>query len=125
MVEEKRYKKPIGIYWSQTLMNSIFGSYPYDKISIYRLPSILGVFISFFLIFVIIRNIENESIAFLTVFFLIFSFLTISEIHQAKTDGLLFLFIGICNLIIYKLINFRNLSLPNKIFFGLRRLSVS
>ena len=23
MVEEKRYKKPIGIYWSQTLMNSI------------------------------------------------------------------------------------------------------
>ena len=117
MVEEKRYKKPIGIYWTQSLMNSIFGSYPYDKISIYRLPSILGVFISFFLIFVIIRNIENESIAFLTVFFLIFSFLTISEIHQAKTDGLLFLFIGICNLIIYKLINFRNLSFPNKIFF--------
>ena len=94
MVEEKRYKKPIGIYWTQSLMNSIFGSYPYDKISIYRLPSILGVFISFFLIFVIIRNIENESIAFLTVFF-----------------------IGICNLIIYKLINFRNLNLPNKIFF--------
>ena len=114
---EKRYKKPIGIYWTQSLMNSIFGSYPYDKISIYRLPSILGVFISFFLIFVIIRNIENESIAFLTVFFLIFSFLTISEIHQAKTDGLLFLFIGICNLIIYKLINFRKLSFPNKIFF--------
>ena len=54
MVEEKRYKKPIGIYWTQSLMNSIFGSYPYDKISIYRLPSILGVFISFFLIFVII-----------------------------------------------------------------------
>ena len=94
MVEEKRYKKPIGIYWTQSLMNLIFGSYPYDKISIYRLPSILGVFISFFLIFVIVRNIENESIAFLTVFFLIFSFLTISEIHQAKTDGLLFLFIG-------------------------------
>ena len=23
MVEEKRYKKPIGIYWSQSLMNSI------------------------------------------------------------------------------------------------------
>ena len=53
----------------------------------------------------------------MTIFFLIFSFLTISEIHQAKTDGLLFLFIGICNLIIYKLINFRTLSLPNKIFF--------
>ena len=117
MVEEKRYKKPIGIYWAQTLMNSIFGSYPYDKIWIYRLPSILGIFISLFLVFIIIRKIENESVAFLTVFFLTFSFLTISEVHQSKTDGLLFLFIGICNLIIYKLINFKNLGLYDKVFF--------
>ena len=117
MVEEKRYKKPIGIYWAQTLMNSIFGSHPYDKIWIYRLPSILGIFISLFLVFIIIRKIENESVAFLTVFFLTFSFLTISEVHQSKTDGLLFLFIGICNLIIYKLINFKNLGLYDKVFF--------
>ena len=119
MVEEKRYKKPIGIYWAQTLMNSIFGSYPYDKIWIYRLPSILGIFISLLLIFIIIRKIENESVAFLTVFFLTFSFLTISEVHQSKTDGLLFLFIGICNLIIYKLINSKNLCLSEKLIFWL------
>ena len=36
MIDEKRYKKPVGIYWAQALMNKIFGSYPYDKIWIYR-----------------------------------------------------------------------------------------
>ena len=117
MVHEKRYKKPIGIYWSQTLMNSFFGNYPYDKIWIYRLPSILGIFIGILLIYTFIRKIENESTAFLTAFFLIFSFLAISEIHQSKTDGLLFLFIGICNLIIYKLISVKKISLHYKLLF--------
>ncbi len=117
MIDEKRYKKPVGIYWAQALMNKIVGSYPYDKIWIYRLPSILGVFICMLMIFFFIKNLENENIAFFTVFFLIFSFLTISEIHQSKTDGLLFLFIGICNLLIYKLINFRKLIYWEKLFF--------
>ena len=40
MVDEKRYKKPIGIYWSQTLANKIIGNFPYDKIWIYRCRSI-------------------------------------------------------------------------------------
>ena len=31
MVDEKRYKKPIGIYWSQTFANKLVGSFPYDK----------------------------------------------------------------------------------------------
>ena len=117
MIDEKRYKKPIGIYWSQTFMNSLIGSYPYDKIWIYRLPSILGVFICMFFIFLFVKNIENEKVAFLTVFFLIFSFLTISEIHQSKTDGLLFLFIGLCNLIIYKLIKFQKINYSYKLIF--------
>ena len=69
MVDEKRYKKPIGIYWSQTLANTIIGKYPYDKIWIYRLPSLFGIFISFLVIFLFIKKIENSNVAFLTVFF--------------------------------------------------------
>ncbi len=105
MVDETRYKKPIGIYWSQAFMNSIFGSYPYDKIWVYRLPSILGIFLCLILIFFSLKRFETPETSFLSVFFLTFSILTISEIHQAKTDGLLFLFISICNLIVYRVIN--------------------
>ncbi len=110
MVDEVRYKKPIGIYWSQALMNSIIGKYPYDEIWIYRLPSILGVFICLIAIYFSIKRLENKQIAFFSIFFLIFSILTISEIHQSKTDGLLFLFISLCNLKIYKLITYKKLS---------------
>ena len=64
MVDEVRYKKPIGIYWSQALMNSIIGKYPYDEIWIYRLPSILGVFICLIAIYFSIKRLENKQIAF-------------------------------------------------------------
>lgn len=40
--EEPRYKKPIGIYWLQSLSNAGFGTPPYDAIWPYRLPSLLG-----------------------------------------------------------------------------------
>ena len=118
MVDEKRYKKPIGIYWSQTLANTIIGKYPYDKIWIYRLPSLFGIFISFLVIFLFIKKIENSNVAFLTVFFLVSSILTISEAHQSKTDGLLFLFISLCSLIIYKLIHVQKLQNFDKLIFG-------
>jgi len=51
MHDELRYKKPVGIYWIQVLSNKIFGSDPFDNIAIYRLPSIIGVFLSFILVF--------------------------------------------------------------------------
>ncbi len=117
MVDEVRYKKPIGIYWSQALMNSIFGAYPYDKIWVFRLPSILGFFICMIVVYSSIRKIENKEIAFLTIFFLIFSLLTISEVHQSKTDGLLFLFISLCNLIIYRLILYKTINKADIIAF--------
>ena len=41
MQEETRYKKPIGIYWAQVFSNYIFGDSPYDKIWVYRIPSLL------------------------------------------------------------------------------------
>ena len=100
MDEEPRYKKPVGIYWAQVFSNYIFGSKPYDEIWVYRLPSLFGVVLSFFLINNFITSIYNQRISLLTLFFLTLSLLTISEVHQAKTDGLLFLTIVTCNLLI-------------------------
>lgn len=96
----KRYKKPIGIYWAQVASNMIFGEPPYDKIWIYRLPSLLSIFICIISIFYVTRKLFNADVAKLSCLFLIFSLLTISEIHQAKSDGLLLLCITICNLIL-------------------------
>ncbi|MEE2695266.1 MAG: glycosyltransferase family 39 protein [Pseudomonadota bacterium] len=110
MGDEPRYKKPIGIYWAQIFSNHIFGSPPYDEIWIYRLPSIFGIFFCLILSFFFIKRTHNENVAFLSVFFLIFSILTISEAHQAKTDGLLFLTISFCNLVIYQTINKKKIS---------------
>ena len=95
-----RYKKPIGIYWAQAIFTKFLGTSPYDKIWTYRIPSLLGLILSIILIYSICRKIFNHDIAILSVFFLSTSMLFISEIHQAKTDGFLFLFISICNLII-------------------------
>jgi len=101
MLNEPRYKKPVGIYWLQTFSNYIFGSFPYNEIWVYRMPSILGIFSCLILIFIKIKSIFNERTACMTVFFLILSLLTISESHQAKTDGVLFLLITLCNLLIF------------------------
>ena len=100
--DEKRYKKPIGIYWAQILSNKLFGHEPYTEIFFYRLPSALGIGLSLFLIFSFFSPIFGREAAFLSIFFLTFSLITMSEINQAKTDGLLFLFITICNIILFK-----------------------
>ena len=104
MYDEPRYKKPVGIYWLQVASNFIFGDIPYDNITLYRLPSILSIFLAFIFIFFRLRKIFDNEISFLTIFFLMFSLLTLSEMLQAKTDGALFLTIILCNLMIYSLI---------------------
>ena len=117
MVDEPRYKKPIGIYWSQVLSNLALGNYPYDKIWIYRIPSLLGIFLCMIFIFFQLKRLEKPETAFLTVFFLLSSFLTISELHQSKTDGMLFMFISICNLIIFKMIYQKSITKSEIYFF--------
>lgn len=104
MQEETRYKKPIGIYWAQVFSNYIFGDSPYDKIWVYRIPSLLGIVLSLLLIYKFLKSIYSREVALLSILFILTSFLTISEIHQAKTDGMLFLFITLCNLLVLKAI---------------------
>ena len=104
MLDEPRYKKPVGIYWLQSLSNKIFGQEPYENIFPYRVPSILSIFFSFFLIYRFVKDFYDRESAFFSIFFLALSFLSISEMHQAKTDGVLFLTITICNIYVMKLI---------------------
>ncbi len=96
----KRYKKPIGIYWAQSLTTNLLGSEPYDKIWTYRIPSLLGVMLSILLVFFSTKNIYGSNIASTAIVLLSCSFLLITEIHQAKSDGLLFLCINVCNFIL-------------------------
>ena len=70
MVDEDRYKKPIGIYWSQSITNFILGDPPYDKIWIYRLPSFFGIFLCFIFIFFSLKRFETPATSFLTIFFI-------------------------------------------------------
>lgn len=94
----KRYKKPIGIYWAQVSSTLLLGNPPYDEIWTYRIPSLLGVLLSIVLIYLYASKFYDRNIAVLSSFFLIASLLIISEIHQAKSDGLLLFFITFCNL---------------------------
>ena len=117
MQDETRYKKPIGIYWAQVSSNYFLAISPFDKIWVYRMPSLIGIMVSFLLIFKFLCSMYSREVGLLSVFFLTLSFLTISEIHQAKTDGMLFLFIIICNIIIIKSINESGLKNHFKIFY--------
>ena len=78
MYDEPRYKKPVGIYWLQVASNYLFGFYPYDEISIYRLPSICSIFISFIIIFFSLRKIFGGEVSFLSVFLLMFCLLSMN-----------------------------------------------
>ena len=118
MHDEPRYKKPVGIYWLQVASNYLFGFYPYDEISIYRLPSICSIFISFIIIFFSLRKIFGGEVSFLSVFLLMFCLLSISEMLQAKTDGVLFLTIVICNTLILYLLQEKKQLKKLNIFFG-------
>ena len=119
MYDEPRYKKPVGIYWLQVASNYLFGFYPYDEISIYRLPSICSIFISFIIIFFSLRKIFGGDVSFLSVFLLMFCLLSISEMLQAKTDGVLFLTIVICNTLILYLLKKKKITQKIKhVFWG-------
>ena len=69
MVDEPRYKKPVGIYWLQTFSNYILGSFPYGEIWVYRIPSPLGIFTCLIFVFIKIRSILSLRIACMSVFF--------------------------------------------------------
>ena len=89
-MDELRAKKPIGIYWLQSISANLFGQ---ENIASYRFPSLVGFLISLFLIFRFSRTLWPSSTGpaqgLIAVLLLASSPLLIAEAHLAKTDSVL------------------------------------
>lgn len=89
-MDELRAKKPIGIYWLQSVSAALFGQ---ADISSYRLPSLVGFLVSLVLIFRFSRSLWPSSPGpaqgLIAVMLLASSPLLIAEAHLAKTDSVL------------------------------------
>ena len=59
----------------KSFQNYILGSALYDKIWVYRLPSLFGIILSFLFIFKFVQSIYSREVGLLSVFFLAISFL--------------------------------------------------
>ena len=89
-MDELRAKKPIGIYWLQSVSATLFGK---ADIASYRLPSLVGFLLSLVLIFRFSRSLWPSSFGpaqgLIAVLLLASSPLLIAEAHLAKTDSVL------------------------------------
>ena len=89
-MDELRAKKPIGIYWLQTVSATLFGQV---DIASYRLPSLVGFLLSLVLVFRFSRSLWPSSSGpaqgLIAVLLLASSPLLIAEAHLAKTDSIL------------------------------------
>ena len=87
--DELRAKKPIGIYWLQAASAALLGP---EKISSYRLPSLIGYIISLVLCYLFVRNLwpDSRHLQQLVSSSLLAScFVILAEAHIAKTDSIL------------------------------------
>jgi 4-amino-4-deoxy-L-arabinose transferase-like glycosyltransferase len=87
--DEPRLKKPIGIYWLQSLSAGLLGEPPHDDITLYRLPSLLGGVLSLLVLFVWARREAGPAIAWLAALILLASPLFQIESRLAKTDAVM------------------------------------
>lgn len=87
--QEPRYKKPIGIYWLQSLSNAALGAPPYDAIWPYRLPSLLGGILTLLLTAWGVGRVSDARTGALAALILGGSLLFVFEGHIAKTDAAL------------------------------------
>ena len=89
-MDELRAKKPIGIYWLQSVSATLFGQ---ADIASYRLPSLVGFLLSLVLTFRFSRSLWPSSSGpaqgLIAVLLLASSPLLIAEAHLAKTDSVL------------------------------------
>ena len=84
--DEIRAKKPIGIYWIQVASATIFGA---DKISSYRIPSIIAAFVSLITLWFFSKTFFGAKVSLLITLFFATNLLFVSEAHIAKTDTVL------------------------------------
>ncbi len=87
--DELRAKKPIGIYWLQSVSAVLFGT---EEISSYRFPSLLGYIFSVVLTYWFVKNLWSDSRfiqQLVSASLLATSFIVLAEAHLAKTDSIL------------------------------------
>lgn len=87
--QEPRYKKPIGIYWLQSLSNAALGAPPYDEIWPYRLPSLLGGILTLLFTAWGVGRVTDARMGALAALIFGNCLLLVFESHIAKTDAAL------------------------------------
>ena len=100
-LDEIRAKKPIGIYWAQSIFANIFGE---DKISSYRYVSTLGALITILVLWKFSQILFGQKASLFVVSASMISLLFIFESHVAKTDTLLLSFITFQQYLLLKII---------------------
>lgn len=84
-----RYKKPVGIYWLQAVSAKMLGSHREGAIWIYRLPSLIGGFLSLLILYGLARSIAPPPTAVLASVLLGSTLLLAAESAMATTDAAL------------------------------------
>ncbi len=84
-----RFKKPIGIYWLQSIAVSVAGVGQRPLVWAYRLPSLMGALTAVLLTYAIGRRLFDDATAFLAAALLGSSLLLVVESHLATTDAAL------------------------------------
>lgn len=85
--DRERHKKPVGIYWAQTLMLKVFGTPSERKIWVHRLPSVIGGLMAVLGLYWAGIALYDRRTAFVAALLLSSSLLFIFESHIAKTDA--------------------------------------
>jgi 4-amino-4-deoxy-L-arabinose transferase-like glycosyltransferase len=87
--DDPRNKKPIGIYWMQSITAGWLSSPPHNSVWVYRIPSVLGGIFAVLFAFGLGRRLFDEETAMIGAGLLASSMLLIGEAHIAKTDAVL------------------------------------
>jgi len=126
-MDEIRAKKPVAIYWLQSGSAAIFGE---DSIASYRLPSLLGLVASLFLVYHFTASLWEGRHArlqgFIAAALLVSSPLILAEAHLAKTDSVLLAVIIFQQFMLWRIYRDREAETPPRHWFGFwTALSVS
>lgn len=87
--DQPRHKKPVGIYWLQSLPVSLFSNAESTAIWPYRLTSVVGATLAVLLAFHLGATLFDRRTALLGAALLASSILLVTEAHIAKTDAVL------------------------------------
>jgi len=86
--DDLRAKKPVGIYWLQTISAALFGD---TKIAAFRVPSLLAMLLTVYGTYRIARSLYKPPRALLSAAACGASLIVFAEAHLAKTDSVLML----------------------------------